>query len=111
VHLIPALAQDEREKLTADYTQLRLFRATSNFISEQAEAKPLVMLLDDLHWADTTSLSLLLFLARYLPVHRSHPMASTPSGRASTTRPWCRITMLPSRSSPNLRPQSGQRIV
>ena len=66
VHLIPNMAHDEPEKLTAEYTQLRLFRATSSFISEQAEAKPLVMLLDDLHWADSTSLSLLLFLARYL---------------------------------------------
>jgi DNA-binding NarL/FixJ family response regulator len=66
VHLIPNMAQDEPEKVTAEYTQLRLFRATSSFISEQAEVKPLVMLLDDLHWADSTSLSLLLFLARYL---------------------------------------------
>jgi hypothetical protein len=55
VHLIPTLAPDEREKLTADYTQLRLFRGTSSFIREQAEAKPLVMLFDDLHWADTTT--------------------------------------------------------
>jgi predicted ATPase len=66
VHLIPKIAQDEPEKLTVEYTQLRLFRATSSFISEQAEAKPLVMLLDDLHWADSTSLSLVLFLARFV---------------------------------------------
>jgi predicted ATPase len=67
MHLIPALTHDAPEKLTAaDYTQLRVFRATSNFITEQAESNPLVLLLDDLHWADTTSLSLLLFLVRYL---------------------------------------------
>jgi predicted ATPase len=31
-----------------------------------AHATPLVLLLDDLHWADATSLGLLLYLARHL---------------------------------------------
>ena len=47
-------------------TQLRVFRAVTAFLREVAEASPLVLLLDDLHWADTTSLSLLLYLGRHL---------------------------------------------
>ena len=36
--------------------QLRVFRAVTAYLREVAEVSPLVLLLDDLHWADATSL-------------------------------------------------------
>ena len=70
---------------------MRLFRATCSFLQALAEGRPLVLLLDDLHWADATSLSLLLFLGRHLDgtrmlilgtyrdveVGRQHPLEGT----------------------------------
>jgi DNA-binding CsgD family transcriptional regulator/transcriptional regulator with XRE-family HTH domain len=47
-------------------TQLRVFRAVTAFLREVAETSSLVLLLDDLHWVDATSLSLLLYLGRHL---------------------------------------------
>jgi predicted ATPase len=72
-------------------TQLRVFRAVTAFLREVAEESPLVLLLDDLHWADATSLSLLLYLGRHLEgsrilllgtyrdaeVGREHPLDET----------------------------------
>ncbi|MGH2447684.1 MAG: ATP-binding protein, partial [Chloroflexota bacterium] len=42
-----------------------LFRAITGFIEAIAETMPVAFLLDDLHWADDSSLKLLLYLARY----------------------------------------------
>src|SRR5262249_52287788 len=47
-------------------TQLQVFRAVVEFIRSQSEAGPLVLVLEDLHWADETSLALLLHLGRHL---------------------------------------------
>jgi len=45
--------------------QLRLFRAVTGFIRGIAEAAPVAVMLDDLHWADGSSLRLLMHLARH----------------------------------------------
>jgi tetratricopeptide (TPR) repeat protein len=42
-----------------------LFRAVGSFLQAIAEETPVGLLLDDLHWADDSSLKLLLYLARY----------------------------------------------
>lgn len=42
-----------------------LFRAVTGFVEAVAETVPVALLLDDLHWADDTSLKLLQYLARY----------------------------------------------
>jgi DNA-binding CsgD family transcriptional regulator/tetratricopeptide (TPR) repeat protein len=47
-------------------SQLRVFRAVTAFLRAAADVNPLVLMLDDLHWADATSLSLLLYLSRHL---------------------------------------------
>jgi tetratricopeptide (TPR) repeat protein len=70
--------------------QQRLFWAVTGFLRTLAESQPLALLLDDLHWADHSSLSLLqhlvrhtraariLFLGTYRPmdVPRTHPLAA-----------------------------------
>ena len=45
--------------------QFRLFSAVQRFVARLAELRPLVLVLEDAHWADHTSLSLLQFLARH----------------------------------------------
>src|SRR5207253_3146153 len=44
----------------------RLFEATSRLLQIWATRRPLVLLLDDMQWADTATLDLLLYLARSL---------------------------------------------
>ena len=56
---IPAPAHAEAEQ-----ARFRLFDSVATFLTNAAAARPLVLLLDDLHWADRPSLLLLQFLAR-----------------------------------------------
>ncbi|HEY1294878.1 MAG TPA: AAA family ATPase [Chloroflexota bacterium] len=64
--LMPDFRPRKSLRLESQNTQLRFFRAVTGFLGELAITHPLVVLLEDLHWADTTSLDLLLFLCRYL---------------------------------------------
>ena len=59
-------AGTKQSKPDGQASQLPVFRAVTAFFHALAEASPLVLLLDDLHWADSTSLSLLLYLCRHL---------------------------------------------
>ncbi|GAC1323698.1 MAG: AAA family ATPase [Chloroflexota bacterium] len=68
--------------------QQRLFRAVTGFLQTLAETAPVALLLDDLHWADDSTLKLLQHLARYtrgsrilllgtyrdVEVNRQHPL-------------------------------------
>jgi hypothetical protein len=46
--------------------RFRTYDMTAAYVRQRAAAAPLVLVLDDLHWADASSLRLLLFLARQL---------------------------------------------
>lgn len=75
VHLIPhysgnTVAALSERHVDGQETQLRVFRAAAGLLHTLAEATPLVLLIDDLHWADTTSLGLLLYLVRHLATAR-----------------------------------------
>jgi DNA-binding SARP family transcriptional activator len=48
----------------AEQERFRLFEAVSSLLADAAHLRPLVLLLDDLHWADPSSLLLLRHLAR-----------------------------------------------
>src|SRR5262245_26085991 len=52
--------------LESEHARFRFFDSFTTFLKNIATAQPLVVILDDLHWADTSSLLLLRFLAREL---------------------------------------------
>jgi predicted ATPase len=74
-----------------DQARFRLFDAITRFWQRVARRRPLVWILDDLHWADTASLKLLELLARdmasspllllggfrHLDLNRRHPLSDT----------------------------------
>lgn len=71
--------------------QQRLFRSVTGFLEAVAGVMPIALLLDDLHWADDSSVKLLVHLARYtrgyrilllgtyrdVELHRQHPLDAT----------------------------------
>lgn len=56
--------------LPAEQERFRLFEAIAEFLTAIAAQHPLLLTLDDLHWADSASLDLLATLARRLPSSR-----------------------------------------
>ncbi|MGI8460501.1 MAG: protein kinase domain-containing protein, partial [Solirubrobacterales bacterium] len=84
----------------AEEARFKLFDAVANFLAAASRSRPLVVVLDDLHWADEPSLLLLRFLARsfgdsplllvgtYRDVElgRHHPLARTLSELAGGDR-------------------------
>jgi predicted ATPase len=79
---------DDPAALAAVGSQDTLFAAVVEFFASVAAQRPLVLVLDDLHWADQASLDFLRFLARQLThqrillvvtyrsdeLHRHHPL-------------------------------------
>ena len=53
--------------LNADQARFRLFDAIASLLATAAQRRPLVIVLDDLHWADASSVRALEFLGRSLP--------------------------------------------
>jgi hypothetical protein len=70
--LLPELAgmlgpPAEPSDLNADQARFRLFDALASLLATVAGRRPLVVVLDDLHWADASSVLALEFLGRTLP--------------------------------------------
>jgi class 3 adenylate cyclase len=86
---LPGLPEPPR--LEPDQARFRLFDGVASFLRNAARRQPLVLVLDDLHWADKASLLLLQFLARELgtdrllllgtyrdvELRRQHPLSET----------------------------------
>jgi len=51
---------------TAPGSQLRVFEETLALLTERAGAAPALLVLEDVHWADTSTLDLVVFLAHHL---------------------------------------------
>ena len=73
--IVPEISQKLRElirppPLDTEESRFRLFDSTVNFLKTAANDRPLVLVLDDLHWADRPSLLLLEFLARQIAESR-----------------------------------------
>jgi tetratricopeptide (TPR) repeat protein len=79
----------EAPPLEAEAERLRLFESVATFARNAAQAQPLLLFLDDIHWADKPSLLLMRYLTRALAnervlllaayrdieLDRSHPLA------------------------------------
>ena len=77
--------------LEPEQARFRLFASITTFLKNAAQSQPLLLVLDDLHWADRSSLLLLEFLARNIQsspllvlgtyrdveVSRRHPLSET----------------------------------
>jgi predicted ATPase len=77
--------------LEPEQARFRLFDSITTFLKNTAQSQPLLLVLDDLHWADKPSLLLLQFLARELgssrllvlgcyrdvELSRQHPLSET----------------------------------
>ena len=77
--------------LEPDQARFRLFDSITGFLKNAAQSQPLVLVLDDLHWADKPALLLLQFLAREIggsrlllvgcyrdaELSREHPLSET----------------------------------
>jgi predicted ATPase len=100
--------------LDSEQARFRLFDAITTFLKSAAAVRPLVLILDDLHWADKPSLLLLRFLAREMTdsrllivgtyrdveVSRGHPLAEVlPSLRQERSAARPRATPSSSRRS------------
>tara|TARA_B000000460_G_scaffold103764_1_gene72656 strand:- start:219 stop:4145 length:3927 start_codon:yes stop_codon:yes gene_type:complete len=97
---IAEIVSDVRERLPglpnsssldADEARFRLFDSITSFLKSASQRQPIVLILDDLHWSDKPSLSLLQFVARELAgtrlllvgtyrdmeLSRQHPLAES----------------------------------
>jgi class 3 adenylate cyclase len=64
--LIPGLRNVSSQSLEPEQARFRFFDSTTAFLKNAAQREPLVLFLDDLHWADGPTLRMLQFLAREL---------------------------------------------
>jgi DNA-binding CsgD family transcriptional regulator len=78
-------------EMNPEQARFRLFDAVTRYLTQAAADRPLLIILEDLHWADPASLLLLEFVAREVSdapllvvgtyrdveVRRDHPLAST----------------------------------
>ncbi|MFL5835996.1 MAG: ATP-binding protein [Solirubrobacteraceae bacterium] len=88
--LRPIVEEGELERMYAEGERFLLFEAVRRLLAEVAEAWPVVVVLDDLHWADRPTLLLLAHLVRApegaparlvgtyrsTELHRDHPLAA-----------------------------------
>src|SRR5439155_3510835 len=73
--------------LPPEQARLRLYEAVGLFLSRIAHSCPLLLILDDLHWADTATLDLLCYVAQHqvisrlciLGAYRSDELTSCPA--------------------------------
>jgi predicted ATPase len=71
VKLMPELASQlsmtqSAPPLETEVEKRRLFEALTSLFRHQAEAGPLLLIVEDLHWSDQASLEFLLFLVRHM---------------------------------------------
>jgi tetratricopeptide (TPR) repeat protein len=64
--LLPALGEPDRSAPSGQATQARLFELLLGLLGRLGEQAPLVLVIEDLHWADRSTRDLLAFLVRNL---------------------------------------------
>ena len=73
--LVPALRErlpevEEPAPLQPDEERFRLMDAVSQFLIATSKRAPVVLMLDDLHWADRGTIAMMRHVARFAPQHR-----------------------------------------
>jgi hypothetical protein len=88
--VFPALAEDGLDPTPEDsWARQRLFAAISSLLVELQRADPVPLVIEDLHWADTSTLELLEhLLARGSDVPMVGTWRARDPGLASTNRDW-----------------------
>ena len=74
-------------------SQLRVFEEALALLTDRAAARPVLLVLEDLHWADTSTLDLVVFLAHNLDDRRVLLLATYRADELSSSRahaPACR---------------------
>jgi DNA-binding SARP family transcriptional activator/pimeloyl-ACP methyl ester carboxylesterase len=69
-HLLPEIGDRRADPLPAQVDYRRLFEAIVRLLAQLAARDPLLLVLEDLHWADELSVRLLAFLARRVRTQR-----------------------------------------
>ena len=87
----PPVAFAARGVISAIASQAALFRQTCDFFAALCARRPLVLLLEDLHWADPASLDLLRALARALPTLPLLLLATYRADELSPAHPLTRL--------------------
>src|SRR5829696_8707197 len=64
IHDLPDLTPPATSSPNPEQEKRRLFQALAGTLTELAQRGPLIVILEDLHWSDSTSLEFLLLLAR-----------------------------------------------
>jgi tetratricopeptide (TPR) repeat protein len=77
--------------LDSDQARFRLFDAVTTFLTSAAGARPLVLVLDDMHWADKSTLLLLRFLAREVVAARLLVVAAYRDAEVSPGHPLSEV--------------------
>src|SRR5262245_35634093 len=83
--LLPELAEPGTEPVTTSESSLRLFEAIVELVQCLAAHRPLVVILEDLQWADESSLRLFAFVARRLTRQRALMLATARAEDLTTT--------------------------
>jgi len=96
----PPLAFAARGLVGPVPSQTALFRQAQDFFVALAAARPVVLLLDDLHWADPASLDLLRALARSLPTLPLLLLVTYRADELSPTHPLTRLLLAILREAP-----------
>lgn len=66
----PALSLPQNRPVTPEQERLYLWEAVLSLLNALSQSTPLLLVLDDLHWTDDSSLELLAYLARHQPNER-----------------------------------------
>jgi DNA-binding CsgD family transcriptional regulator/tetratricopeptide (TPR) repeat protein len=70
VEALRPLGELRRDDGRAARSQLQVFEDTRALLAERAATAPVLLVLEDLHWADTSTLDLVVFLAHNVEGHR-----------------------------------------
>jgi tetratricopeptide (TPR) repeat protein len=90
--LFPEAAEPVEQALDPDQQRFRMFDSLATVLRKAGDARPLVVVLDDLHWADPSTLAFLGFVAREV---RDTRILVTGTYREADVRPDHPLLQLP----------------